>query len=284
MYVPPQLRNGGGKTSRFGQRSVNMNMNRFGNNNESSRLRPQMQSKFKKLPTNQKPRQNCQGYALVFYRGKYTNYQVKLFMAKKNLTNHGNLNFNANQWVFPGGRIEKNETHKEGILREFKEETGFELKGQFKKIVEIRPTYCPVWNRGERKIYAGFYELSDTEYNNIIGSKPQLIHENTDGAMEMVDVKWSNLKEVTDYFEHKSVPVVDEKLGSSKFTKVEFYGYSAINWHYHILQSFKQWSTDSEKYIYNYKYIPSIKTVIPFDIHPRVWIRQNKYKTVFKTI
>jgi len=51
--------------------------------------------------------------------------------------------YNQNEWNFPGGGLEKGETHEEGAMREFSEEIG---TSQIEMLAKSRKTYSFIWS------------------------------------------------------------------------------------------------------------------------------------------
>lgn len=82
-------------------------------------------------------------------------------------------------WAFPGGSIEKDESPKEAVLRELKEETG--LKG------EVRDSMEPFDRQVKDRIYTLHFFLIKASERNI-----ELDHEHSDYA-------WIELSEIEDY-------------------------------------------------------------------------------------
>lgn len=88
-------------------------------------------------------------------------------------------NSSSGEWVFPGGKIEKNEKPSEAAIRELKEETG--LKGE---ILETGETYIGEGELGYWKIYPVHVKVDSTAV--------ELDYEHS-------DYKWLELSELQEH-------------------------------------------------------------------------------------
>jgi len=88
-------------------------------------------------------------------------------------------NSSSGQWTFPGGKIEGNESEREAVLRELKEETG--LKGE---IMDAGETYIGEGELGYWKIYPFHVKVES--------KKVELDYEHS-------SFKWLSLEELKDH-------------------------------------------------------------------------------------
>lgn len=115
--------------------------------------------------------------ALIIHEGKIL----------MNLRNDPNNIHAHNKWEFPGGGINFGENTRDALLREVKEETGFNVE-----VVELlQHIQTEEWTRDQGKIY---YQLHILPYVcRIIGGQPQTNDE------EVLDSKWFDIEDVQKY-------------------------------------------------------------------------------------
>ncbi len=102
-------------------------------------------------------------------------------------------------WVFPGGRVEENESVAEAAIRECKEETGYDI--ELKGVCYIQ----------EYDIYYVTYFYSSIIGGNLtLGSDPELPKE----KQILREVKWIELKDLKSYqvYPQKLAELIQQKI------------------------------------------------------------------------
>lgn len=90
-------------------------------------------------------------------------------------------------YVMPGGRIEKGESGEQAVIREVKEETGFDIKVEKYLATEIFRYYFVPYS-------VAFYKA------RIIGGRKQIQHE------EISEIKWMSLDDFLDNLDINNFP------------------------------------------------------------------------------